>query len=419
MIALLLNSTFWIILGTVVFTALVIYFCHKSQVFAHIAKIAGIFLGVALLGGSAIYSVYQVNGYYSAEGGIIGKITNTFKPNVVNVNDFEIKIDNIELQQEFEDTYLAEITINQEIKLDSNKKYALFVNGAPTSCFASESNYIGGVYGYAFYGANNTLLLHDDLVIELALYKNYSLMFLYTMGGNTAVDYWNYYFNRNDFVITIEEIDVAAIDNNEEITGVVPEYYTVSYCVDDEVVAKQIYHPNDTIEMIASPEKEDFVFQGWLLNGTHVLDSFIVFQSIVLEADFVAIENYIEPDEQIISCYVAAMTQSGSQESPSLTKTFVCNKEWTPVSVLVKVGNRDLTSGNQEFSGLYVLSSNSSYDIVALVSWSNSSDYYARRVYITIFAQIKGQSAYNASQALAIWISFNSSTSVSATFSNI
>ena len=289
MIALLLNSTFWIILGTVVFTALVIYFCHKSQVFAHIAKIAGIFLGVALLGGSAIYSVYQVNGYYSAEGGIIGKITNTFKPNVVNVNDFEIKIDNIELQQEFEDTYLAEITINQEIKLDSNKKYALFVNGAPTSCFASESNYIGGVYGYAFYGSNNTLLLHDDLVLELAIHKNYSLMYIYTNGGNTAVNYWNYYFNRNDFVVTIEEIDVAAINNNEEITGVIPEYYTVSYCVEDEVVAKQIYHPNDTIELtIEDPEApEDYhAFSGWTVNDSTIDETFRVTGNTLLKATF-------------------------------------------------------------------------------------------------------------------------------------
>ena len=66
-------------------------------------------------------------------------------------------------------------------------------------------------YNYIFYNDNNKTFT-DDLTIKLSFFNNSTTILIKTYGGSVAVDYWNYYFNKNNF-----NIKITPTDNNTKL----------------------------------------------------------------------------------------------------------------------------------------------------------------------------------------------------------
>lgn len=195
------------IVGILILALLITY----SKKYAWV-KVFTIVLVLVVCVGSATYCGIQLNFYYNASGGIFGYIEEVFKPNEVKVENMDFKITNIELTQESgTETYSARIQIDKTLDFEKEDNYGVFVNDIYYTNVVS--NYTIVNYSYSFLGDNLEILLTDTLQINLAFNDNSTSLTLKTVGGDTAVKYWNYYFNKNDFIISIKACDFAFDQN--------------------------------------------------------------------------------------------------------------------------------------------------------------------------------------------------------------
>lgn len=195
------------IVGILILALLITY----SKKYAWV-KVFTIVLVLVVCVGSATYCGIQLNFYYNASGGIFGYIEDVLKPNDVKVEDMDFKIENIELTQDAgTDTYSARILIDKTLDFENEDNYGVFVNDIFYANVAS--NYAIVNYSYTFFGDNLEILLTDTLQINLAFNANSTSLTLKTQGGENAVRYWNYYFNKNNFVISIKTCDFVFDQN--------------------------------------------------------------------------------------------------------------------------------------------------------------------------------------------------------------
>ncbi len=202
-----LTIALFAIVGILILALLITY----SKKYAWV-KVFTIVLVLVVCIGSATYCGIQLNFYYNASGGIFGYIEDVLKPNDVKVEDMDFKIENIELTQDAgTDTYSARILIDKTLDFENEDNYGVFVNDIFYANVAS--NYAIVNYSYSFLGDNLETLLTDTLQINLAFNANSTSLTLKTQGGENAVRYWNYYFNKNNFVISIRTCDFVFDQN--------------------------------------------------------------------------------------------------------------------------------------------------------------------------------------------------------------
>jgi len=197
-------NLFYLTLGIVAFIG-IIYLCSISSA----ARIVFGTILVFCIAASAVFSGIKLNQYYSAEGGIYGKIENFFGVNEVeNIDEFEYKLNNINLKPTInENEYSAEFFIYENKELTDETNFILLFNNTPCSNVKVGGNYITAEFIYNFYDENENLILNDTMNVRIATYKNYTYIHLTTDGGSDAVKLWNYYFEKNDAILKLKPIE--------------------------------------------------------------------------------------------------------------------------------------------------------------------------------------------------------------------
>lgn len=152
-------------------------------------------------------SLVNLNRYYSARGGIRGMLSSVIngENKVEMIEENKISLKNVMLTQDTDGNYSATIIPQTELSLQSGKVYNVFVNNSPCGYVESSHDYIIAKYSYNFYDKMQNYK-NDTLEMYFSIDKSTKLEIL-TRGGEEMVKYWNYYFNRNGFVITIKEVE--------------------------------------------------------------------------------------------------------------------------------------------------------------------------------------------------------------------
>lgn len=226
-----------------------------------------------------VYCGVQINTYYKASGGIYGQIVDWYKPNEVVISDeVTYSFKNLALTKDG-DLYSAKITSDEvlDLKLDENATYGVYVNDMPCNYVEITENYVIAKYRYAFYDINFNAICEDTLTLRFVFDTNQTRLSISTEGGVEAVKYWNNYFNRNIFDVTI---DNQGYTYSKDITfgnGDVSDYSVVSYYLDDTLFVKQVYKNGATINL---PNTEKYV---WLFeDNSNVTTDYVIEQNISL-----------------------------------------------------------------------------------------------------------------------------------------
>lgn len=275
------TPSFWYTIILIIGAIMVLIACFK---YPKIGKWILLVLFYVVLICVTIYSLIQLNIYYKARGGVIGQISTIFKPNEVKVvDDITYKFNNTELLQVGDsDTYRADVSLDEVLELTKGVKYQLLINDVPCGYSDNNEDYILANYNYIFYNDDMTAAFQDILKIRIAFYKNFTNFTISTDGGATAVKYWNYYFNKNDFVIKLGT--KASVDNDKDYSnGDVSNFATVRYFVNEGLDKTEIVYKGSKITYVPNIEK----FEFWSLNGTRIGDDFVVTGNIDLIANTV------------------------------------------------------------------------------------------------------------------------------------
>lgn len=228
MIALLFDKKFWIsLLICATLAGLVIMFALKPKSRPWISALVCI-----VLIGTSIPCGVNLNRYYSAQGGIKGVLSTIINgENKAEIEDKTISLNNIMLTLDTDGNYSATIIPETKLNLDKDKTYSVAVNGSPCGYVETSTDYILAKYTYNFYDKDKNFKT-DTLEMYFTM-DSYTKLEVLTRGGAEMVKYWNFYFNRNNFKITIDEVE-------EDFS------YEMPSVADDEVVLT--LYPNDADE---------------------------------------------------------------------------------------------------------------------------------------------------------------------------
>lgn len=290
MLALFNIDTSWIWkVAIIIGVILIIYACIKYPKGGK-----WVLFGVLIVGylGVTAYSIVQLNYYYKAEGGIIGQITGIFNTNEVEVVDnLKFDFNNVELTQVDGDKYQARFVTNEVLNLDDNIDYGLYVNDMPCYNVSANSNYVIAQYGYTFYDNSMTIKCSDILTFNIAFNDKYTELAVVTNGGSTAVKYWNNYFNKNSFIVEIKEKDYPTYNDIEFAEGDVSSYPVVTFLSKGELLETQIYVSGSTINL---PVIDNDKFLGWAINNEIIDNTYVVTESIIVNAVYDEVEVFSE-----------------------------------------------------------------------------------------------------------------------------
>lgn len=284
MLALLFNQSFWYDVLIVVAIIGIIAFCAKypnGKVFVFT------FLGIGLTVFTA-YAGVQLNYYYKASGGVYGYITGLFKPNEVTVENAEFTFSNMELKQiNGKDEYGAYITTDDIVSFENGKAYGLFINKMPAKTTSFSTDYIQAQYSYAFYDNQRELLMQDTLYFNFAFHTNSTNIEIFSKGGSEAVKYWNYWFNKNVFVASIDQVNyVQSGSFNYRDLKLNSDESVVAYYLKDDLQKFEIVKNGSKLSPnITAPD--GIKITGWKVNGQTIdLETYTVSSSVNLIADW-------------------------------------------------------------------------------------------------------------------------------------
>lgn len=284
MLSLLFDKNFFIGVFSVIAIFLLVWLCVK---YPSVRLACFIILSCGFAGLTA-YCIVNLNIYYNAQGGIYGEITGLFSPSV-SVEEKVIAFDNLELIQYLDtDTYYCKIITNKVIEVDENKHYEMYVNDVPCSNSNISSEYISCDYRYQFFGEKEQLLCDDTLQIRLVFNKNNSYFYIYTENGTNSVKYWNYYINKNDFVISIKEKNYSKKNEINYASGKVDELYKVDYVYTDDYIETKYYTKNSHLELV------DLVaVENWTIDNVVVTNSYTINKDLTVKANFMEFDPYL------------------------------------------------------------------------------------------------------------------------------
>lgn len=262
-------NTFYVVALVLLAILVVVFICKQIP----IAKTFFSVVVSIVLAGVTFYCGIELNKYYSAHGGIFGEISGYFDTNKTETENMKFNLSNIELKEVNENLYRAESSTNQIFKLKANTKYSIFVNGLPCKTIDNASDYIMAEYRYHFYDENKNLIVQDVLSLKFAFNEYYSYLLIETEGGVDAVKYWNYYFNKNNFIVEIKESTYRQNEDLEYVEGETPDVCFLTYVVEG-VESKVLISEGMKISDISyQPTKKYYSFAGWSLDGQTVLNS--------------------------------------------------------------------------------------------------------------------------------------------------
>ena len=278
------------ILGIVFLMFIFYLFITKPE-----AKTAIISIALVVFMVATAYCGIQLNNYYTAKGGVWGVITGLVDNNTSEItitDNIEFNLKNIVLTQEKDDTYSATILNDDIIQFKENINYGVYVNGDPCYQVNYATNYIRAEYGYTFMDDNLESKLTDTLQFNFAFFDKGSNLKITTNGGQEAVNYWNNYFARNNFVVEVKQ---SNYDKNDDLTfgeGDTSEFKLAKFIIKGEEYNKRIVKIGEKITPPAWSGATEYVAY-WTLNGERVnFNEFVVTENCVFEAVLVPIEQH-------------------------------------------------------------------------------------------------------------------------------
>lgn len=349
MFTLLFDSSFWYGIVAIVAIILIIALCFKypqSRVY-----VASLFI-IALLAGTA-YCGIQLNYYYSAEGGIHGKLTNLFAVETnkgEELTDGSFKLTNIMMTQEGDtDKFSATITFNNRTQFHQEQNYMILINGEPTMTtqnISESTSDFSAVYTYQFKDDEGKIKLTDDLHINLSYYANGSRLKIYTQGNQTAVNCWNNYFNRNNCIVKVVECAFDNSINGSTTESEMTDVCTITYYLDGVEYMTVAYPNSTTILTLPEPIKDGYKFKGWAVNenATAVITSLNLTENTNLYAVF----------EEAPILFTGEYTRTfSSQQGNTLNLSEICLKDISNVDIKVtlKVNVNYAYGGMNSFEG--------------------------------------------------------------------
>ena len=273
---------FYILIGVAGFLGIV-YLCSKYK-WARIATFIAAFVG--LIGGSA-YSYVKLNEYYTAVGGVFGRISDFFGTNIVEVEDLTFNFSNIQLKDSGDQQqYVAQITKDAKFNIDTNKNYSVYVNDIPCTYVEVTKSYVLADYTFTFQDDDLSEIMTDTLKFRFAFNQNSTQFNISTSGGTKAQRLWNYYFNKNGFVVKLAESKFDHDGNMQQTNGTV-DYALANYYVQGTKWMTQCYHINDQVNF-PFPDQISTKFQGWSVDYENKIEEPYY---ITKHTDFYAIEG--------------------------------------------------------------------------------------------------------------------------------
>lgn len=263
MFSLLFDTSFWydVLTAIIILVCIVLIFKYKE------ARVYVFTLLFSLIFICSIYCDLQLVYYYTDKGGILGSLNDPIDQNGVEVIvDDNIKFDvkNLVLTQEEDSLFSAEIYSNESIKLEGENQYMLFVNGQPCSNVNYDLTYMKGTYEYVFKDENLDELCRDSLNLSFAFFKNGYSLKISTNGGQTAVDYWTKYFSNEDFVVSIEKIDGANVDEDLEYGEADTSYFhKINYYIEGELIEELVQKKDTFFNELEMDKNDGTSFSGW------------------------------------------------------------------------------------------------------------------------------------------------------------
>lgn len=228
-----------------------------------------LFLSIVVI---IIYGVTMMNGvqiykYINASGVVFGELEEN-QTSEVSIQDLKFDFSDIVLTQSEGDTYSAKFESGEVISLEENQNFLMTVNDAPCSFVESSSDYIITKFKYSFLNDSLEEILSDELTFKFSFFKKSSVLTVSTSGGTEAVNLWNYYFSKNDFIVKIEPTDSKYYKINETFT--VRLYYE-NYSGEQFIELKlkkghTLYLTNDLIPANRLPKE----IYGWKYNGEKI-----------------------------------------------------------------------------------------------------------------------------------------------------
>lgn len=164
---------------------------------------------------TAIFSLIEINSFYKTKGGIYGQLTGYFNKNQVVVSDMTFDFKDIMLTENgikdgngINIGYNAKFLSDKVFDMSVDKTYELFINNVPVKIKDSASDYVLAEYEYVFLDKNKVELFVGTLSLEFAFYEQQTTFNVSTTDGSEGVKFWNDYFNKNSFVVKIQEVGV-------------------------------------------------------------------------------------------------------------------------------------------------------------------------------------------------------------------
>ncbi len=239
---------------------------------------------------AGVISGVNLNKYYNTSGGIIGKLSQYFNPNYVEIetrDEIIFNFKSVMLTQVDGDKYRAEFETSDFIELSPNEAYAVFVNDTPCELIeygenytsdSISSDYVISEFYYAFFDESLDYILKDKLTFRFAFYKNSTKLIVETIGGDDAVSLWNSYFQRNDFILKIKPMEHIYMAS----------YSTINIYDGEEVVSSIKIKDGSSYTLPESFSKKGFKFMGYSLDGTNLISdtSFVISDDVKIYAIF-------------------------------------------------------------------------------------------------------------------------------------
>lgn len=189
---------------------------------------------VLVVGFSGVYSGIKINQYYSAQGGIYGKLEDLIKSNQVEVEQSKTYINfnfsNVNLTENNYGYYSARFVSNDTITLDSNSQYFATVNSMPCKIVEYDKYHFVAKYNYSFYDEQNNYILTDELTFTFGMSQYVTELVVTSKNEDTrAVELWNVYFTKNDFIVKLETTDKVYISDSDMVTLSVYNQSEIAY----------------------------------------------------------------------------------------------------------------------------------------------------------------------------------------------
>ena len=301
------SSTFFYIIVGIGALLLIILLCRAFPEFKPVIKYGILTLLLTASIFSGIYCANQINAYYSASGGIFGKLGEFLGFEVEKTDDLTFEFKNIHLIQDSYGRYSATITLSGEeniVQLDSSKSYEMLVNDLPTKTISESNDHISSCFNYSFYDAEGKFLINDDLFISFSFSSKQTDILIYTYGKDGSIRFWQSFFRKNDFIVKIIPTDYVKNKFFNFTDGELPELAKVEYYNGGELFTRQYYWPEELITDIPVIKNSedvfygDSIFTGWVdYYGKTPQDYTSVNSYLVFNAEFDTVKSgYFEND---------------------------------------------------------------------------------------------------------------------------